>query len=343
MVGHGPILDVRRGSAGCFPTRPLGRRGEAAAARYLRRRGYQILARGDRLRPGELDLVALRRPHDRLRRGQDPAVADAGHPSEAVDAAKQRRLTRLAVTFLKRHGLLEYPARFDVVAVTWPEGQRRPTIEHIQNAFEAVGTVGVLFVNRPSLGRGRCRHRRSWTECKRVQGDAPSCIWPQYNALAAVCGRTGLTNGPPFSRMDKANFPSNRCVRCVPAVKNEAPPGRHCRATQQRHPTARQRRVFGPHGKYSWPHPHATKRRPTPRTPQCTKTVLCPPNLNQNLDTDIPAPQYKKEQFVQGMKAGIAHGIVPSVNLEIYQDVGVGEASLEYMKAVKAGTQQINR
>ncbi len=34
------------------------------------------------------------------------------------------------------------------------------------------------------------------------------------------------------------------------------------------------------------------------------------------------------------MKAGITHGIVPAVNLEIYQDVGVGEVSLEYMKAV---------
>ena len=52
-------------------------------------------------------------------------------------------------------------------------------------------------------------------------------------------------------------------------------------------------------------------------------------------DTDIPAPQYVKEQFVQNMKAGIAYGMVPSVNLEIYQDVGVGDASLEYMKAVK--------
>ena len=65
--------------------------------------------------------------------------AEAGHPVEAVDAAKQRRLTRLAVTFLKRHGLLEARARFDVLAVTWPEGRRQPTIEHFQNAFDAVG------------------------------------------------------------------------------------------------------------------------------------------------------------------------------------------------------------
>jgi putative endonuclease len=56
-----------------------------------------------------------------------------------VDAAKQRRLTRAAVTFLKRHGLLESPARFDVVAVTWPANQRRPTVEHFANAFEASG------------------------------------------------------------------------------------------------------------------------------------------------------------------------------------------------------------
>ena len=37
-----------------FPEKSLGQRGEAVAARYLRRHGYRILARGDRLKPGEL-------------------------------------------------------------------------------------------------------------------------------------------------------------------------------------------------------------------------------------------------------------------------------------------------
>jgi putative endonuclease len=122
-----------------FPERPLGQRGEAAAARHLRRHGYQILARGDRLWPGELDLVALDGQTIVFVEVKTRQSQQAGHPSESVDAAKQRRLTRLAVTFLKRHGLLEHPARFDVVAVTWPEGHRRPSIEHIENAFEAVG------------------------------------------------------------------------------------------------------------------------------------------------------------------------------------------------------------
>lgn len=123
-----------------FPKKPLGRRGEAAAARFLRRRGYKIIARHERLRGGELDLVAVDRDRTlvfvevKTRESQE-----AGHPAEAVDLAKQRRLTRLAVTFMKRHGLMECAARFDVVAVTWPESERRPLVEHFLNAFEAVG------------------------------------------------------------------------------------------------------------------------------------------------------------------------------------------------------------
>ena len=121
------------------PERTLGQRGEAAAARFLRRHGYRIVAHSDRSALGEIDLIAI---DDRTivfvevktRQGQM-----AGHPAEAVDAAKQARLTRLALAYLKRHRLLEHPARFDVVAITWPAGSRRPTIEHYRNAFEAVG------------------------------------------------------------------------------------------------------------------------------------------------------------------------------------------------------------
>jgi putative endonuclease len=124
--------------------KPLGARGEAAAARYLKRRGYKIVARGDRLKSGEIDLVAVDRQTVVFVEVKTRDSSDAGHPSEAVDAAKQHRLTRAAVTFLKRHGLLQCAARFDVVAVTWPAGQRRPAIEHFPNAFEASGRDGLF-------------------------------------------------------------------------------------------------------------------------------------------------------------------------------------------------------
>jgi putative endonuclease len=122
-----------------FAKKTLGQRGEAAAARFLRRRGYKILARSDQFGPGELDLVALRRRTIVFVEVKTRQSQEAGHPAEAVDGQKQRRLTRAAVSFLKRHRLLEYPARFDVIAVTWPAGKWFPTIEHIESAFEAVG------------------------------------------------------------------------------------------------------------------------------------------------------------------------------------------------------------
>lgn len=99
----------------------------------------KIVGRRERDQFGELDLIAVvgrtivfievktRRSHD------------AGHPAEAVDADKQQRLTRLALAYLKRHDLLEYSARFDVIAVTWPDKARKPVIDYYRNAFPAVG------------------------------------------------------------------------------------------------------------------------------------------------------------------------------------------------------------
>jgi len=120
-------------------TGPLGPRGEQAAARYLQRLGYRILARSDRFGPGELDLVAQDGPTLVFVEVKSRQSDVLGEPSDAVDFAKQRRLTRLAVTWMKRHRCLERPARFDVVAVVWPPGARRPEIRHFPNAFDAVG------------------------------------------------------------------------------------------------------------------------------------------------------------------------------------------------------------
>ena len=135
---------VRRTFRHYFPQKTLGRRGEEAAAKFLKRKGYKILARGDRLhRLDELDLVVWDGKQVIFVEVKTRVSDLYGSPAEAVDFQKQQRLTKLAVTFLKRHRLLEMPARFDVVAVTWPEGAKRPTIEHFPNAFEAVGRNGL--------------------------------------------------------------------------------------------------------------------------------------------------------------------------------------------------------
>ena len=84
---------------------------------------------------GELDLVAVEQGTVVFVEVKTRRSAQAGLPLEAVDARKQRQLARLALVYLKRHRLLGYPVRFDVIGLTWPENLRRPVIRHIRAAF----------------------------------------------------------------------------------------------------------------------------------------------------------------------------------------------------------------
>lgn len=121
----------------------LGARGERAAARFLRRqkRMYLIEASARNIY-GEIDIIAVDRRKTKVIfvEVKTRTSHDRGHPAEAVGDDKQKRITRIAMAYLKHHNLLDScSARFDVVAVTWPKDQRKPTIEHYENAFDAVG------------------------------------------------------------------------------------------------------------------------------------------------------------------------------------------------------------
>jgi len=138
-----PWLDWLR-SQSPFRPRSLGQRGEDAAARFLRRLGYKIVARQSRLRIGELDIVAVDGRTVVFVEVRTRTDQQHGHPAETVDREKQRRLTRMALAYLKGHGLLNHAARFDVVAVTWAADAKQPQIEHFRDAFPAVGFDGMF-------------------------------------------------------------------------------------------------------------------------------------------------------------------------------------------------------
>ncbi|QDS98094.1 YraN family protein [Adhaeretor mobilis] len=126
----------------------LGNRGERAAAKYLKRLGYTIVVTRQRVRYGEIDIIAIDESGSRRTlvfiEVKTRRRADHGRPAEAVDLTRRTRMTRAALAFQKGHGLLEHPGRFDVVEVVWPKESAQPEITHIINAFEAEGR-GQMF------------------------------------------------------------------------------------------------------------------------------------------------------------------------------------------------------
>ncbi|MFE1644919.1 YraN family protein [Microbacterium sp. P01] len=101
----------------------LGRAGEDRAARYLETLGFTVLDRNWRASDGEIDIVAgstdvLAVVEVKTRRSEG-----FGHPFEAIDARKRRRLRRLAFAWLAAHpeAAQHRCLRIDAIGVTGPE------------------------------------------------------------------------------------------------------------------------------------------------------------------------------------------------------------------------------
>lgn len=113
----------------------LGDRGENLAARHLRNLGYKIIMRNFNCAIGEIDIIArdgktLVFVEVKTRAYDDPT------PEEQVNPEKQHQITKAAQFYLTRYGVPQPPARFDVVAIIWPNN-RDAIIRHTPNAFQA--------------------------------------------------------------------------------------------------------------------------------------------------------------------------------------------------------------
>jgi putative endonuclease len=93
-------------------------RGEDAASAYLERIGMIIEARNWRCAAGEIDIVALDGDERVFVEVKTRKSERAGTAEEAVSAAKQRRVVRLAQAYQRTLGASEDAAmRFDVVGI----------------------------------------------------------------------------------------------------------------------------------------------------------------------------------------------------------------------------------
>lgn len=103
---------------------------ETQAAVFLEKQGYQILERNFRCPAGEIDLIAKEGEYLCFVEVKYRSERETGTPEEAVDARKQKRISRAALYYLMKQGLGDTtPCRFDVVGI------RPDRIRVTKNAF----------------------------------------------------------------------------------------------------------------------------------------------------------------------------------------------------------------
>ncbi|MCX7981641.1 MAG: YraN family protein [Syntrophales bacterium] len=112
-----------------------GFQGEETAAKFLREKGLKVLERNYRCPLGELDIIA--------REGQTIVFIEVksrcsdrfGLPIEGVDERKCRRLSRLALYYLKEKGWEGCKARFDVIGIMMGN-EGKVEIDWVRDAFD---------------------------------------------------------------------------------------------------------------------------------------------------------------------------------------------------------------
>jgi putative endonuclease len=107
----------------------LGRRGENISVEFLKKKGYKIIERNYRCSLGEIDIVAKDKNVLCFVEVKTRKTERYGLPEEAINWHKQRKLTKVALTYLKEKKIYKQDLRFDVVSV-YPDH-----IELIKDAF----------------------------------------------------------------------------------------------------------------------------------------------------------------------------------------------------------------
>ena len=114
-----------------------GRWGEQQAVRFLKAGKCKVI--GERVRVGkhdELDIIAESNGVLLFVEVKTRKNEKYGRPFSAVNREKQKRISRAAVTYLKKKNIKPEYIRFDVIEVIGNPSDQSPEIRHIENAFQ---------------------------------------------------------------------------------------------------------------------------------------------------------------------------------------------------------------
>jgi len=112
----------------------FGEKSESIAASYLKKQGYKIIELNYRTNLGEIDIIAKEKGAIAFIEVKARRSGQFGNPKWAVTPKKQRKISMVALQYLKTTGQSNVKARFDVVSII--SSNDNPSIEIVKNAFE---------------------------------------------------------------------------------------------------------------------------------------------------------------------------------------------------------------
>jgi len=118
--------------------RQFGREGESIAVDHLKKNGYKILQQNYRIKLGEIDIIAKDRDSIVFIEVKTRRTTRYGEPKWAITPRKKKKISMVALWYLKETNQSHSRARFDVVAIRTVGATDE--IEIIKNAFELAYT-----------------------------------------------------------------------------------------------------------------------------------------------------------------------------------------------------------
>jgi len=117
--------------------RKNGIKGEKAAVKFLKKNRYSVLYTNYTTRFGEVDIIAHHIDTLVFVEVKARHSTEFGEPIEAVNFAKQKKVSQVAAQFLARHQIRNANIRFDVIEVYLASKRKDYKIVHSQNAFDS--------------------------------------------------------------------------------------------------------------------------------------------------------------------------------------------------------------
>ena len=113
--------------------REIGNRYEDIACDYLMKQGYKIVDRNYFIKGGEIDIIAYDKNTLSFIEVKARRQKIFGSPLDSVNKAKQKRIIKSALFYLKEKDIKPENIRFDVLSIS--DMDDKTEIELIKNAF----------------------------------------------------------------------------------------------------------------------------------------------------------------------------------------------------------------